>query len=111
MSIEDVTRTLAWPMHSICFVCRKAGIYTHASVRIFSGSYGGGGFPACPLHENEAATEALAPLLSGSPSVSQDYRVTAFEVTTNEIGDPRRGRKLWTAQKRQSLMVALTPRG
>ena len=82
-----------WSSRFMCFLCRA-----RATVRIFSGTYGGG-YPTCKEHEGEAAKQALEPLATNT--IADDYRVIAHEVLVDEYGHPKMGRVLWRATKKE----------
>lgn len=92
-----------WGSRMCCFVCRqKHGLRVRAVVRIFSGwgGWAGEGWPACEEHRSIAENEALAPL--NEPKTPIQWKVTAYEVTADDHGCPKLGRKLWSAAKRVS---------
>lgn len=97
--------TAPWPRRFCCYVCERG---VHATIRVFSGTYGGG-FPACDEHANKAISQALEPL--GGPHVASDYVVTAYEVVTRD-GWPAKGRTLWHARMRIPLSSpeSMTPK-
>ena len=98
---EDATIKY-WGSRMCCFICRKQGQRVRAVIRIFSGwgGYAGEGWPACEEHKANAENEALAPLKE--PKVNPEWRVTAYEVTADDRGCPKLGRRLWEAKKRAS---------
>lgn len=80
-----------------CFVCRKRGIPRVATIRVFSGTMGGG-FAACDDHQQFAITEAMDPLWS--PHIDPRYRVTAYRVIVTDLGYPDLGPRIFTARRR-----------
>lgn len=90
-----------WSLRYCCYVCRRDARRVKAIIRVFSGSYGGEGFPACALHERRAVTEALEPLGENPSKIykPESYTVTAYAVDERD-GYPALGRRLWLARRR-----------
>jgi hypothetical protein len=84
--------------HTRCWFCDQEQITRAATIRAFSGTYGGS-FPACDVHANKAISLALEPLTSKGIN-PETYIVRVYAVVGDGYGYPRPGPLLFTARRK-----------
>lgn len=99
-----------WSRRFLCHWCyRDQSLRVAAVIRVFSGSYGGEGWPACEAHAQKAITAAMGPITTDYKEgfVDPNWTVAAYAVECDEDGFPMLTKTLWTCRRRrQSLAPA-----
>jgi hypothetical protein len=83
----------------LCF--KERGTSVRATVRVFSGSHDGEGFPTCDEHREQ--TYAVATEILASPHTRIGYEVAAYKVdweVHNGVKYPHVGKQIWRVVKK-----------